>query len=405
MKLKREELRKLLKAKGVKTLDDVNLFMSEISKDVVETLLEGELTNHLGFEKYDHDAKTFKNSRNGYSSKKVKVENGEVDLKIPRDREAKFEPQIVKKYQKDISGMEDKIIAMYARGMSTRDIQSHIEEIYNYSLSAEKVSNITDAVLVKAKEWQFRPLEEIYAVVFIDATFLKMRKDGVVRKVAVYNVIGINMDGRKECLGIWIYDSESSKYWLTVLNELKNRGVEDILIFCVDNLRGISEAIETVYQKSEIQKCIVHQIRNSLKYVSYKDRKSLANDLKSIYKASSEKEGSLKLEDFAKSWDKKYPNISDSWHRNWSELSTFFKYPEALRTLIYTTNTIESVNRQIKKVTKNKAAFPTEQSVIKSVYLAITYASKKWTTRVRNWSRIYPQLMVFFKERLEKFND
>ena len=402
MVLDRKDLRKLLKEKNVKDLDDFNTLMSELSKEVVETLLEGELTDHLGFEKYDHEAKTIDNTRNGFTPKSVKSKFGKIGINVPRDRKSEFEPKIVKKHQRDISGLEDKIISMYARGMTTRDIQSHVKEIYSYDISAETVSTITDKVLVHAREWQNRPLEEIYAIVFMDAVFLKMRSEGHVRSIAVYNIIGIDLDGKKECLGLWLCETESSKYWLSVLNELKNRGVEDVLIFSVDNLTGISEAIGSVYPKSEIQKCVVHQIRNSLKHVSWKDRKAITVDLKSIYKATCEKEGFAALEDFELKW-KKYPHVASSWKRNWSELSTFFKFPDEIRRIIYTTNPIESLNRSIKKVTKNKAVFPNEQAVNKVVYLAVQEASKKWTSRLREWPMIYSQLMIFFEDRLKRF--
>jgi putative transposase len=309
---------------------------------------------------------------------------------------------VVKKGQRDISGFEDKIISLYASGMTTRDIKSHVKEIYNYDISPETVSTITDKVLDRAREWQNRPLEPIYAIVFMDATFLKMRSEGHVQNIAVYNIIGINLDGKKECLGLWICENESSKYWLSVLNELKNRGLEDVLIFSVDNLNGISEAIRADFPKAEIQKCVVHQIRNSLKHVSWKDRKMMANDLKGIYKAKTEKAGYSALEEFEEKW-KKFPHVSASWKRNWGELSTFFKYPEEIRRLIYTTNPIESMNRGIKKITKNKAILPNEQAVTKIVYLALRGIEKKWTTRLRDWALIYSQLAIFFEERLEKY--
>jgi len=397
---KKGELKKLLKEKGVKSLDDFNELMSEISKEVVEALLEGELTDHLGFEKYDHEAKTIDNSRNGFTPKTVKSKYGQIGIQVPRDRKSEFEPQVVKKRQRDISGLEDKIISMYARGMTTRDIQSHVKEIYNFEVSPETISTITDKVLERAREWQNRSLEPLYAIVFLDAIFLKMRSEGHVRKIAVYNIIGITTAGRKECLGLWLCETESAKYWLAVLNELKNRGLEDVLIFSVDNLSGISEAIQAAFPQAEIQKCVVHQIRNSLKHVSWKDRKEMVKDLKSIYRAATEKEGSAALDDFGKKWNK-YPHVAASWKRNWGELATFFKYPAQIRSLIYTTNPIESVNRSIKKVTKNKAIFPNEQAVFKVIYLALREAEKKWTTRFRDWPMIYSQLMVFFEERME----
>ncbi len=403
MVLDRAKLKKLLKEKGVKDLDDFNAFMRDVSKDVVEALLEEELTDHLGFEKHDYKAKTIDNSRNGFTPKTVKSKYSEIGLDVPRDRRSEFEPQVVKKRKKDISGLEEKIISMYAKGMTTRDIQAHIKDLYNYEISPDTVSSITDKVLERAREWQSRPLEPIYAVIYMDAVFLKMRTEGHVRNVALYTIIGINLDRLKECLGLWICETESAKYWLSVLNELKNRGLEDVLIFSVDNLKGISEAIEAAFPQAEIQKCIVHQIRNSLRYVSWKERKAMAKDLKFIYTAATEKEGAAALDDFAEKWDKRYPHVSVSWKKNWGEIATFFKYPPEVRTLIYTTNPIESLHRQIRKVSKNKSSFPNEQSLVKLVYLAVEGASRKWTMRHRDWAMIYSQLMIFFQDRVAKY--
>jgi putative transposase len=403
MVLDRDKLKKLLKEKGVKDLDDFNAFMREVSKDVIETLLEEELTDHLEFEKYDQKAKVIDNSRNGYTPKTVKSKFGEIGLDVPRDQRSEFEPQIVKKRKKDISGLEEKIISMYAKGMTTRDIQAHIKDLYSYEISPDTVSAITDKVVDKAREWQSRPVEPIYAVVYMDAVFLKMRTEGHVRNVAVYTIIGINLDGQKECLGMWVCETESAKYWLSVLNELKNRGLEDVLIFSVDNLKGISEAIEAVFPQAEVQKCIIHQIRNSLRYVSWKERKAMAKDLRFIYEAATEEEGASALEQFSEKWDKRYPHVSVSWKKNWAEIATFFKYPPEVRKLIYTTNPIESLHRQIKKVAKNKSSFPNEQALIKLVYLAVAEAARKWTMRHRDWAMIYSQLMIFFEERLGKY--
>jgi transposase-like protein len=398
--LDRDELKKLLKEKGVKSLDDFNAFMREVSKEVVETLLDGELTDHLGYEKHDQKTKTTDNARNGFTPKTVKSRFGEIDLDVPRDRKSDVEPPIVKKRQKDISGLEEKIISMYAKGMTTRDIQTHIKDLDGYEISPETVSSITDKVLDRAQEWQGRPLDSVYALIYMDAVFLKMRLEGHVRNVAVSTIVGINLDGQKECLGLWLSETESAKYWLSALNELNNRGVQDVLIFTVDNLKGISEAIEAVFPRAEIQKCIVHQIRNSLRYVSWKERKAMAKDLRAIYEAATEQEGATALEKFAEKWDKRYPHISASWRTNWDEIVTFFKYPPEIRSLVYTTNPIESLNGQIKKTAKNKAIFPNEQALVKQVYLAIDDASKKWIFRHREWAVIYSQLMIYFGERL-----
>ncbi len=402
---KREELKKIIKEKGIKSLDDFNGFMKEISKEVLEALFEGEITDFLGYEKYDQKAKEVDNSRNGYTKKEVRSKFGGIGLEVPRDRKSEFEPVVVRKRQRDISGLEEKIISMYAKGMTTRDIQAHIKDIYGYELSAETVSTITDKVLERAKEWQARPLKEIYSIIFMDALFLKMRSEGHVRNVAVYAIVGIDLEGNKEVFGLWISDTESAKFWVTVLNELKNRGVQDILIFSVDGLTGISDAIRSVFPQAEIQRCVVHQIRNSLRYVSWKERKAVARDLKSIYKASTEKEALSSLEDFEKKWSKKYPHIAVSWRKNWGELATYFKYPQEIRTLIYTTNPIESLNRGIKKVTKTRAIFPNEEALFRLIYLAISDISKRWTMRIRNWALIYSQLNIYFEERLSKFDN
>jgi transposase-like protein len=293
---------------------------------------------------------------------------------------------------------------MYAKGMTTRDIQAHIQDIYGYEMSAETISTITDRVLERAKEWQSRPLQEVYAIVFMDALFLKMRMEGHVRNVAVYAIVGIDLEGSKEVFGLWIAETESSKFWLTVLNELKNRGVRDVLIFSVDGLTGISDVIRSVFPQAEIQRCIVHQIRNSLRYVSWKERKNVAHDLKAVYKAATEQEALSALEDFEGTWGKKYPHIVPSWRRNWGELVTYFKYPAEVRTLIYTTNPIESLNRGLKKITKTRAIFPNEGALFKLLFLAIDDISKRWTMRIHDWAMVYSQLNIYFEERLRRFS-
>lgn len=402
MALDREALKKEIKAKGIKNLDDFNDYMRDISKDFLEVLLNEEITDFLGYEKNDQKSKKTDNSRNGYNSKDVKSKFGPIPLDVPRDRNSEFNPAIVKKRQSDISGFEDKIISMYAKGMTLRDIKTHIQDIYGYEMSHETISNMTESVLEHAKEWQNRPLEQIYPIVFLDALFMKMRKEGRIINVAVYAIVGIDLDGNKECLGLWISESESSKYWLTVLNELKNRGVEDILIFSIDGLPGLSDAIQAVFPHAEIQRCIVHQIRNSLKYVSWKDRRELARDLKLIYTAISEDEALKSLDMFKNKWDKKFPNISKSWEKNWGELAAFFKYSQEIRTLIYTTNPIESLNRGLRKISKTRSVFPNEEAIFKLLYLAINDISKKWSQILRNWGPIYAQLSIFFEERLSK---
>lgn len=405
MILNQAALKRLVKEQHLSGVNDFNRVLGEITKEVVEIFLEGELTGHLGYEKYDHKDKETDNSRNGFTPKRVNSKFGKLELSVPRDRQSEFEPQLVKKGESDITGMEEKVLSMYARGMSTRDISSHVQEIYNYGLSAESVSQITDGVLDQGREWQNRPLEPIYAIVFLDGLVLKAKVERRVEKVTVYNILGITLEGKKECLGLWIggIGSESASYWMSVLTELQNRGVKDVLIFSVDNLSGISEAISAVFPQSEIQKCIVHQIRNSSKFVSHKDRKELSLDLKKIYKAVTEDEGVSGLEAFDQKWGKKYPHVVSSWQRNWSELSTFFKYSPEIRMLIYTTNPIESMNRGLRRVTKTKGVFPGEESIFKILYLAVERMSKKWTGCLNNWSVIYPQLLIYFGERVQKY--
>ena len=411
--LNKDELKKAIRANNLYGVDDFKDLMGEITRNVVEVMLEGELTGFLGYEKHDHGGKeeaeylgiNNNNSRNGSSKKKVKSKYGELGLSIPRDRKGEFSPQLVQKGQNNIVGLEEKILSMYARGMSTRDISSHVEEIYGYKISAETVSNITDQIQIQQREWQSRPIEPIYMIVFLDCLFVKIRSESrVVRNMAIYNILGITIDGKKECLGFWISeDGESSSFWLGVLNELQNRGLKDVLIFSVDNLTGISEAISTVYPKAEIQKCIVHQIRNSNKYVNYKDRRELSGDLKSIYKASTEDQGLLALEGFDKKWGKKYPFAVASWKRNWTELSVFFKYPPVMRRLIYTTNPIESMNRGLRKTLKTKSSLPSQDSAQKLLYLSMKQMSEKWSRPLRNWGEIFPHLLIYFKERVEKY--
>lgn len=384
--------------------EDVSDLIKNLTGQVLETVLKGELDAHLGYEKYDRKNKSTPNSRNGTSPKRVKTQIGELPVKIPRDRENEFSPSLIKTGDRELSFFEDHVLALYAKGMSTRDISEIIKNIYNYELSAEKVSKITERVREESTHWHNRPLEPLYAVVFLDGFFSKVRVEGSVRSICVYVIIGIQLDGTKDCLGFWI-DShgESSRYWLNVLNELRNRGVEDILIFCTDNLSGISEAISSCFPNAEIQKCVVHQIRNSLKYVSYKEKKELSTDLKSIYKAATEAEGISALEEFEAKWRDKYPHIAKSWRNNWDELSVYFKYSPEIRRLIYTTNPIESVNRGIRRRIKTRSVFPSIDSLGKVVYLALNEMSQKWTGTTPNWGLILSQLRIYFGERLERY--
>ena len=398
---KREKMSNLLQELKVSSMEDIHDLFKEMIGTFLENGLEGELDEELGYTKYDYKNKVTDNSRNGTSPKKVRSSYGEIDLNVPRDRKGEFEPELVKKQQTSISGdIEEKILSMYAKGMTTSDIETHIRDIYGLSVSDSTISRITDKILPLVKEWQSRPLESVYAVVFMDAIHFHVRSEGQIIKKAVYIAIGINMEGTREVLGMWIGENESAKFWLSVLNGLKNRGLEDILIACVDGLSGFPGAIEAAYPKTEIQQCIIHQIRNSTKYVSYKDIRVLMSDLKEVYAAVDEQTALDSLERFADKWDGKYPKISKSWQEHWANLSTYFKYPLEVRTLIYTTNTIEGFNRQLRKVTKSKTVFPTDDSLLKMLYLAMMDITKKWTGRRKDWGIIHSQLEVFFEGRI-----
>ena len=385
----------------VKDMNDINSLFKEMVGDILENGLEAVLDEELGYNKYDYRNKDTSNSRNGYSTKTMKTSFGDVEIAVPRDRNAEFEPQLVKKQQTSLSqDIEEKILSMYAKGMSQNDISAHILEIYGLEVSDSTISRVTDKILPVVKEWQQRPLESIYAIVFMDAIHYHVRCEGRIVKKAVYVAIGINLDGRKEVLGMYVGENESAKYWLSILNGLKNRGVEDILITCIDGLTGFPEAISAIYPNTEIQHCIIHQIRNSTKYVSYKDIKALMADLKKVYAAVDEETALYELDNFAEKWDSKYPKISISWRNHWAELSTYFKYPQYVRTLIYTTNSIENFNRQLRKVTKSKAVFPNDDSLMKMLYLVMTDITRKWTGRRKDWGSIRSQLDIYFAERL-----
>ena len=380
---------------------DVNSIMRDMMSIILEGTLDAEMDEELGYSKYDYRNKDTENSRNGYSKKTMHTSYGDMDINVPRDRKGEFEPQVVKKYQNTVTqDMEEKILSMYARGMPTSDTESHMRELYDIDVSDTTISRITDKVLPLIKEWQERPLEEVYAVVFMDAIHYHVRSEGRIVKRAVYIAIGINMAGIKDVLGMYVGENESAKFWLSIMNGLKNRGVEDILITCVDGLTGFPQAIEAVYPNAEIQQCIIHQIRNSTKYVSYKDLKKLMADLKTVYSAPDEKTAVTNLEEFGKKWDSKYPQIHKSWSERWPTLATYFKYPEAVRRLIYTTNTIEGFNRQLRKVTKSKTVFPSDDSLLKMLYLAMMDITKKWTGHRQDWGQIHAQLEIFFEERL-----
>jgi len=399
-KERKENLRNIMKGLDVKSFDDLKDVFKLMVGEMLENGLEGELDDELGYTKYDYRNKAGENSRNGYSKKTLKTSFGETEIRVPRDRDGEFEPQLVKKNQTTLTGdIEEKILSMYAKGMTTSDIETHIQDIYGLECLDTTISRITDKILPVVREWQSRPLEEIYAVVFMDAIHFHVRSEGQIVKKAVYIAIGINMDGLKEVLGMWVGENESAKFWLSVMNGLKNRGLQDILIACVDGLTGFPAAIEAVYPKTEIQQCIIHQIRNTTKFVSYKDIKDLMADLKKVYAAIDEQTALAELETFDEKWGNKYPKIAISWRDNWANLSTYFKYPQEVRTLIYTTNTIEGFNRQLRKVTKNKGVFPTDDSLIKMLYLAMMDITKKWTGKRREWGQIHSQLEIFFEDR------
>lgn len=400
-KERKENLRNIMKGLDVKNFEDLKDVFKLMVGEMLENGLEGELDDELGYTKYDYRNKEGENSRNGYSKKTLKTSFGETEIKVPRDRDGEFEPQLIKKNQTTLTGdIEEKILSMYAKGMTTSDIETHIQDIYGLECSDSTISRITDKILPVVREWQSRPLEEIYAVVFMDAIHFHVRSEGQIVKKAVYIAIGINMDGLKEVLGMWVGENESAKFWLSVMNGLKNRGLQDILIACVDGLTGFPAAIEAVYPKTEIQQCIIHQIRNTTRFVSYKDIKALMADLKKVYAAIDEPTALAELENFDEKWGNKYPKIAISWRDNWANLSTYFKYPQEVRTLIYTTNAIEGFNRQLRKVTKNKGVFPTDDSLLKMLYLAMMDITKKWTGKRREWGQIHSQLEIFFADRL-----
>lgn len=398
-----EQVKQFIKDNEIQSVEDIQNVLKDMFAEALQGMLEAEMDNHLGYQKHEDAKKETTNRRNGHSTKTVRSDYGQVELEVPRDREGDFDPVIVKKGQRNVTGIEDQVIALYAKGVSTRDIQAHLEQLYGIEVSATLISNITNKIMPTIKEWQNRPLMKTYAMVFLDAIHYKVKQDGMIVNKAAYMVIGIDMDGQKDVLGMWIGENETSKFWLVVLNELKNRGVEDILIISVDNLKGFSEAIAACYPQAEIQKCIVHQIRNSVRYVNYKDLRKVTSDLKPIYQAPSEEAGLEALDEFEAIWGSKYPLIVNSWRNNWSELATFFKYPPQIRKIIYTTNIIESYHRQLRKVTKGKAIFPTDDALMKMLYLVTQDVMKKWTGRVHNWGQILLQLSVFFPDRVNNY--
>lgn len=375
-------------------------FLHELTGRLVERMLEGEMTDHLGYEKRSPAARGADNTRNGHSKKTLKADQGHVQIQVPRDRNASFEPVIVPKHERRLPSLDEKIISLYARGMSTREIQGHLEELYHTEISPTLVSNVTAAVLEEVTQWQNRPLEPVYPILYLDAISVKVRDQGQVRRKAVYLALGVNLEGEKELLGLWISQTEGAKFWMSVLTELKNRGVEDMLICCVDGLTGFSEAIVTVYPQTLVQLCIVHMVRNSLQFVSWKDRKQVAQELRAIYRAATEPAAREELAAFGQKWDGKYPMISRSWRQHWDELSVFFAYPDEIRRVIYTTNAIESVNRQMRKTLKTRGALPGDEAVMKLMYLALDRISKKWTRPIQNWQAALNRFAIEFEGRV-----
>ena len=376
-----------------------NGLLKQLTKAVLERALEAEMTGHLGYEKHDPVGHGSGNSRNGRGRKKLKGEFGEVELETPRDRNGTFEPQIVAKHQTRFTGFDDKIVSMYARGMTTREIQGHLQEIYGVEVSPTFISNVTEAVVDEVRAWQARPLESVYPIVYLDALHVKMRDNGMVQNRAVYLAMGVRMDGNKEVLGMWTSANEGAKFWLQVLTEIRNRGVEDMFIVCVDGLKGFPEAIETVYPKAQVQLCIVHLVRASLNYVSWKQRKRVASDLRRIYSAPTAEAAGRELDAFAAQWDATHPTISQIWRRNWTRVTPFFAFSPEIRKVVYTTNAVESLNMTLRKVIKTRAAFPNEEAALKLLYLALENASKKWRF-VQGWREALNRFQILWPDRM-----
>ena len=397
---RRQLIQSIISDGGFERAKDLNGYFRGIFKDIIQEMFEQEMSIQLGYEKGDSLNKNTTNRRNGYSKKTVKSTYGNIDLDIPRDRDSEFDPIVIPKNIRDVAGIDDKVISLYARGMSTRDIHDQILDLYGLEISAEQVSMITNTILDKAKEWQNRPLEPVYPFVFMDAIHYKVRDEGKIKNKAAYVVLWVNKDGFKDILGIWIGENETSKFWFSVLTDLKNRGVKDVLIFSVDGLSGFKEAINASFPQSIVQKCIIHQIRNTFKYVSYKDSKQIIQDFKSVYKAINESEALSALEILDEKWGKQYPSAIKTWRNNWDVIAPFFSFPEEIRTIMYTTNIIEGLNRQFRKVTKTKSIFPSDNSLLKMLFLASENITKKWTMRYRNWDSIYNQLAIYFDNRI-----
>ena len=388
---------------GYKKPEDLigeNGLLKQLTKLLVEKALDAEMTEHLGHDKNHPIQNSFGNARNGKSKKTLKGEFGELPIDVPRDRQGSFEPQLIPKHQTRWTGFDDKILSLYARGMTVREIQSHLEEMYGTEVSPTLISSVTDAVIEEVKAWQGRPLDSVYPIVYLDCIHVKIRDSGVVKAKAIYLALGITMTGQKEVLGLWVAQTEGAKFWLQVVTELKNRGIQDIFIACVDGLKGFPEAIETIYPNTTVQLCIVHMVRYSLNYVTWKYRKDVASDLKSIYGAGTIERAAQALDDFEERWGKSYPSIGQSWRRNWPRIIPFFDYSPEIRKVIYTTNAIESVNMSLRKITKNRGSFPSDESLMKLFYLALRNISQKWNMPIRDWKGALNQFSIKFEERM-----
>lgn len=389
--------------KDYKSPEDIlgeNGLLKQFTKAVLERAMQAELTHHLGYDKHDPDGYNSGNSRNGTGKKKLKGDFGELPIEVPRDRQATFEPQIIAKGQTRFDGFDDKIISLYARGLSTREVQAHLEEIYKVEVSPALISKVTDAVADEIKAWQSRPLDSFYPIIYLDALQVKIRDGAHVKNKAIYLVIGVTLAGYKEVLGMWVAQTEGAKFWLQIVTELRNRGVTDILIACVDGLKGFPEVINTVFPKTEVQLCIVHLVRSSLNYVGWKQRKAVAADLKKIYQAATRAEAELRLEEFAEKWDAQYPMISQSWRRNWEYVTPFFAHPPEICRVIYTTNAIEATNRSLRKVTKTRGSFPTDEAALKLLYLALQNITRKWTMPIRDWRAALNRFALEYEGRV-----
>ena len=403
MAIAKEQIRQIITENNFTNVADVYAYLKEGFKDILQELMEAEMDAVLGYEKNQKGNIVSTNKRNGYSTKTLKSQYGEFPIDIPRDRNGEFEPKLIPKYQRDISGIEEKVISLYARGMSTRDIHDQLQDLYGIELSAEMVSKITDKILPEIKEWQARPLNPVYPFVFMDCIHYKVREDGRILSRAAYVIMGVTIEGYKEILSITVGANETSKFWLGMLNDLKNRGIKDVLFFCVDGLPGFKEAIQAVFPSAQVQRCVIHMLRNSFKYINYSDLKKFSADFKNVYNAPNESIALDELEIVREKWGKKYPYAINNWENNWEDVNSFFQFPDEIRRIMYTTNIIEGLNRQYRKVTKTKSVFPSDTSLEKMLYLASGNITQKWTQRYRNWDQVIGQLIILYEERLTPY--